>query len=146
MVKSERMSPVDTTWLRMGRTENPMVIVGVLILDGPVDLDRIERTIGQRVLGMHRRFVAAGVAGSYAREGDLARLVGHLAGETHPLGTRHRSEHGRNSTAYMRRGVGHGHGVIVPSTSDVVSSRRTSRRVPQSTATTRPPAPSTRTS
>jgi diacylglycerol O-acyltransferase len=54
MAKSERMSPVDTTWLRMDRTANPMVIVGVLLLDGPVDMDRVERTIAQRLLAMPR--------------------------------------------------------------------------------------------
>lgn len=54
MVKSERMSPVDTTWLRMDHTANPMVIVGVVILDGPVDLDRLEHTIARRLLAMPR--------------------------------------------------------------------------------------------
>lgn len=54
MVKSERMSPVDTTWLRMDHTANPMVIVGVVILEGPVNLDRLERTIAQRLLAMPR--------------------------------------------------------------------------------------------
>ncbi len=54
MVKSEQMSPVDTTWLRMDRPANPMVIVGVLMLEGPVDVDRLERTIADRLLAMPR--------------------------------------------------------------------------------------------
>ena len=54
MVKSEQMSPVDTTWLRMDRPANPMVIVGVLMLEGPVDVDRLERTIADRLFAMPR--------------------------------------------------------------------------------------------
>jgi diacylglycerol O-acyltransferase len=54
MVKSERISPVDTTWLRMDRTANPMVIVGMLMLEGPVDAERVERTVAQRLLAMPR--------------------------------------------------------------------------------------------
>lgn len=54
MVKSEQMSPVDTTWLRMDHPANPMVIVGVLMLEGPVDLDRLERTIADRLLAIPR--------------------------------------------------------------------------------------------
>ena len=38
MAHSERMDPVDTTWLRMDRPTNLMVIVGVLVLAGPVDV------------------------------------------------------------------------------------------------------------
>ncbi len=54
MIKSEPMAPVDTTWLRMDRPANPMVIVGVLMLQGPVDLDRVERTIADRLLAIPR--------------------------------------------------------------------------------------------
>ncbi|MGB0084747.1 MAG: wax ester/triacylglycerol synthase family O-acyltransferase [Rhodomicrobiaceae bacterium] len=48
------MSPADTTWLRMEQPANPMVIVGVLMLQGPVDLDRLERTIADRLLAIPR--------------------------------------------------------------------------------------------
>jgi len=41
MSKAERVSAVDTTWLRMDRPSNPMVIVGVLILEGPLDLNTL---------------------------------------------------------------------------------------------------------
>ena len=40
MSRSERMSPVDTWWLRMDRPHNLMTIVTVWILEGPVALDR----------------------------------------------------------------------------------------------------------
>lgn len=55
MSSSERMAPVDTTWLRMDRPSNFMVIVGVLVLAGPVDMDRVEATLAERLLA-YRRF------------------------------------------------------------------------------------------
>ena len=36
MPASERMDPVDITWLRMDRPTNLMVIVGILMLAGGV--------------------------------------------------------------------------------------------------------------
>jgi len=54
MSKSERMAPVDTTWLRMERPENLMVIVGVLVLEGPVDIPRLESTLAKRILAIPR--------------------------------------------------------------------------------------------
>jgi len=42
MSHSERMSSVDTTWLRMDRPHNLMTIVTVWILEGPVALDRVD--------------------------------------------------------------------------------------------------------
>lgn len=50
MPKQERMSPVDTTWLRMDSATNLMVIVGIILLDGPVDYDRLEKTLLDRLL------------------------------------------------------------------------------------------------
>lgn len=55
MARGERMSPVDTTWLRMDRPHNPMVILGVFKLAGPVDAERLERTLAVRLLA-YRRF------------------------------------------------------------------------------------------
>jgi diacylglycerol O-acyltransferase len=54
MSKSERMTPVDTTWLRMERPTNLMVIVGVLILAGPVDVPRLETALADRLLAIPR--------------------------------------------------------------------------------------------
>ncbi len=54
MTKAERMSSVDTSWLRMDRPANPMVIVGVLILEGPVNLNKLERIIVDRFLAIPR--------------------------------------------------------------------------------------------
>ena len=50
MLRAERIAPVDTTWLRMDRPENPMVITGVLVVEGPVDVDKLEETILERLL------------------------------------------------------------------------------------------------
>lgn len=54
MSNSERMAAVDTTWLRIDRPSNPMVIVGVLMLKGPIDAERIEQTIEARLLSFMR--------------------------------------------------------------------------------------------
>ena len=55
MARGERMSPVDTTWLRMDRPNNPMVIVGVIKLTGPVDPTDLEHVLVERLLA-YRRF------------------------------------------------------------------------------------------
>ena len=55
MLNGKRMSPVDVTWLTMDRPKNHMVIVGVMVLREPVDLDRLERTLEARLLA-HDRF------------------------------------------------------------------------------------------
>ncbi len=55
MSKRERISPVDTAWLRMDRPTNLMMIVGVMIFDGPMDYDRLRRTLEARLLP-YRRF------------------------------------------------------------------------------------------
>ena len=54
MSNSERMAPVDATWLRMDRPSNLMVIVGVLGLAGPVDVSRVEDALGKRLLAIPR--------------------------------------------------------------------------------------------
>jgi diacylglycerol O-acyltransferase len=54
MSKAERMSSVDTTWLRMDRPANPMVIVGLFTLGGPVDLRELEEAISERFLSIPR--------------------------------------------------------------------------------------------
>lgn len=51
---SERMDPVDVTWWRMDRPANLMVIIGVLMLAGPVDIARLEHTLAQRLLAFRR--------------------------------------------------------------------------------------------
>jgi hypothetical protein len=54
MPRAEKMQAVDTTWLRMDQPTNRMVIVGVLLLQGPVDLTRLERHLADRKAGQQR--------------------------------------------------------------------------------------------
>jgi len=56
MSSRERVSPVDTAWLRMDRPNNLMQILGVMLFDGNLDPKRLKRAIEGRMLG-HRRFV-----------------------------------------------------------------------------------------
>jgi WS/DGAT/MGAT family acyltransferase len=106
------MSPVDVAWLRMDRPANLMVILGVMALEGPVDIARLEKKLGERITA-YRRFrqrVAQSAAGAFwvddrdfeigrhirrvrlpGRGGEqaLQRFVGELASEpldhNHPL-------------------------------------------------------------
>jgi diacylglycerol O-acyltransferase / wax synthase len=116
MSHSERMSSIDTTWLRMDRPTNPMMIVGVWMLEGPVALDKVEKQIADGLMGYrrYRQKVDYTSAGVYWRDDpnfDLAhhikrinlpgrgdkpafqRFVGELASEpldpNHPLWTVH---------------------------------------------------------
>jgi WS/DGAT/MGAT family acyltransferase len=80
MSRSERMSPVDTTWLRMDRPQNLMLIVAVWILEGPVPLDRVEKQLAERQL-TYRRYrqkveFASGV--SYWRDDPHFDLAHHI--------------------------------------------------------------------
>lgn len=50
----EKMSAVDTAWLRMDRPSNLMQIVGVMIFDGVLDEARLRVAIEQRLLGFER--------------------------------------------------------------------------------------------
>jgi diacylglycerol O-acyltransferase / wax synthase len=54
MSHRERMSSIDTTWLRMDRPENRMIIVAVWMLEGPVALDRLENQLAERMLTYRR--------------------------------------------------------------------------------------------
>jgi diacylglycerol O-acyltransferase / wax synthase len=52
--ETERMSAVDAAWLRMDRTTNLMMIVGVVVFDTRVDFRRFRRTIEERFLAFPR--------------------------------------------------------------------------------------------
>src|SRR6266576_2609558 len=52
--KPERMSSVDTAWLRMDRPSNLMMICGVLLFAGPIRFERLVRIIDERFLTFHR--------------------------------------------------------------------------------------------
>lgn len=52
----EKMSSIDTAWLRMDRPSNLMQIVGVMLFDAPVDIPRLRETIQQRMVDRYVRF------------------------------------------------------------------------------------------
>jgi WS/DGAT/MGAT family acyltransferase len=124
------MDSVDITWLRMDRPANLMIIVGVLILAGPVDVKRLEATLAKRILTF-RRFrerVEARTASFWwcddphfdiahhikrtrlpdeATEPELQRFVADLAGRTfdraHPLWEFHIVEDYRGGAVVVMR-------------------------------------------
>lgn len=51
---SEPLSAVDLAWLRMDEAENLMVINGVLVLEAPVDLERLRQVVRDRLLTIPR--------------------------------------------------------------------------------------------
>lgn len=56
MPQRERMSAVDTAWLRMDRPTNLMMIVGVMVFNERIDFDRLRNTVEARMVGRYRRF------------------------------------------------------------------------------------------
>lgn len=130
MSRSERMSSVDTTWLRMDRPNNLMMIVGVWMLAGPVDLDAVESQIVDGLLRYrrYRQRVDRTASGFFWRDDPnfdlghhvhrirlpgrggkaaLERLVGELASEpfdpNHPLWTVHLVERYEGGAAVIYR-------------------------------------------
>ena len=51
----ERMSSIDTAWLRMDRPYNLMTINGVMIFEDRLDINRLQDTIATRFLRHHKR-------------------------------------------------------------------------------------------
>lgn len=67
----EKMSAVDTAWLRMDRPSNLMQIVGVMIFDGVLDEIRLRTAIEQRLLRFERfRQIIRQQGGSYVWSED----------------------------------------------------------------------------
>jgi WS/DGAT/MGAT family acyltransferase len=59
VLRRERMSTVDTAWLRMDSEGNLMMIVSVLLFEKPMDLARLKRTLEANLLQPYRRFRSA---------------------------------------------------------------------------------------
>ena len=130
MSRSERITPVDTWWLRMDRPHNLMTIVTVWILEGPVALDRLGNQLFERHLTYrrYRQKVEFARGGPYWRDDPhldpahhikrvrlpgrggkeaLERFVGDLASEpfdfNHPLWTIHIIEKYQGGAAVVLR-------------------------------------------
>jgi diacylglycerol O-acyltransferase len=85
--RRERMSSVDTAWLRMDRPSNLMMIVGIDVFERPVDPVALRAVIGERLLAFDRfrqrvEHDAAGAA--WWVDDDRFDLDAHLV--PHPLG------------------------------------------------------------
>lgn len=70
LLQRERMSTVDTAWLRMDSGGNLMMIVSVLMFDQPLDMVRLKRTLKQRFLtySRFRSRVVQDLAGAWWEE------------------------------------------------------------------------------
>jgi WS/DGAT/MGAT family acyltransferase len=96
MAKRERMSGVDTAWLRMDRPSNRMMIVAVLVFAGRLDMRRVRSTVRARLLG-YRRFtqkVVQDAAGRWWEDDPAFKLDrhvtrAHLSGKCGPAELRH---------------------------------------------------------
>lgn len=86
MPARERISNVDTAWLRMDRPTNLMQIVGVLLFEGQLDYERLRASVAHRMLGF-RRFrqmaVADGIGYVWQDDPDF-NLDHHLHREVLP--------------------------------------------------------------
>src|SRR5688572_28605955 len=80
MTNRERISGVDTSWLRMELPANPMMIVGVMMFEGRVKVRDVKRMLQARWLG-YRRFRQKAVqdaAGAWWEEDEAFELGWHL--------------------------------------------------------------------
>ena len=76
----ERMSSVDTAWLRMDAPTNLMMIVGVMMFAGPMDLARLKRTLTHRLL-RYKRFrqrVVQDASGAYWVDDEHFDIDNHV--------------------------------------------------------------------
>ncbi|MBP8125361.1 MAG: hypothetical protein KAZ26_22130, partial [Caldilineaceae bacterium] len=53
-LRRETMRSVDTAWLRMDDPTNLMIINGVMMFRGTLDLERVRRMVEIRMLRFHR--------------------------------------------------------------------------------------------
>ena len=73
-LRRERMSSVDTAWLRMDRPSNLMMICGVLLLREQIELPRLKAVLDKRFLRFSRfrqRVVETPVGAYWETDGDF---------------------------------------------------------------------------
>ncbi len=80
MAHRERMSPVDTAWLRMDSTGNLMMIVGIDVFDGQCDLPRLRKLLKTHLLPYKpfRSRVVQDASGAWWEEDEDFDLDQHL--------------------------------------------------------------------
>ncbi|HNH24236.1 MAG TPA: wax ester/triacylglycerol synthase family O-acyltransferase, partial [Accumulibacter sp.] len=74
----ERISRVDTAWLRMDRPENLMQILGVMIFKDRIDHERAKRTIAQRIVRYRRFHQIATTDGNWWIDDDNFDIDAHV--------------------------------------------------------------------
>jgi len=76
----EKMSSVDTAWLRMDSPRNLMMIVGIFVFEAPIGKERLAGLLGERLLGFERfrqRVESDAIGHSWVDDDDF-RLDRHL--------------------------------------------------------------------
>jgi len=89
MPHRERMSAVDTAWLRMDRPTNLMMIVGVMVFAQRMDFDRLRNTVAARLVGRYRRFrqcATQEVTGAWWEDDPDFDIDAHLRRRALPAG------------------------------------------------------------
>ncbi len=89
MPRREKMSAVDTAWLRMDRPTNLMMIVGVMVFDHRMDFGRLHDTIEARLVARYRRFrqcAVQEVAGAFWQDDPDFDMDAHLRRRALPTG------------------------------------------------------------
>ena len=89
MLHRERMSAVDTAWLRMDRPTNLMMIVGVMVFKQRMDVKRLRNTVEARLVGRYRRFrqcAVEEVAGAWWQDDPDFDIDAHLRRRALPAG------------------------------------------------------------
>jgi diacylglycerol O-acyltransferase / wax synthase len=129
LARRERMTPVDTAWLRMDTPGNLMMIVGVMVLGPGFDYERVRHVVQRRLLSFRRfrsravtdllgswweeitpdldqHVVRVGLPGAGGKH-ELERLVGRLASQSldhsRPLWQFHLVENYVGGTALVSR-------------------------------------------
>lgn len=80
MAKSERISPVDTAWLRMDRPGNLMMIIGVMMFAAPIDIDRLKILVLERFarFDRFRQRVSMQATGAYWEDDEQFDIDFHV--------------------------------------------------------------------
>jgi diacylglycerol O-acyltransferase len=77
----ERMSGVDTAWLRMDRPSNLMMIVGIDVFERPVEFERLRAVVAERLLAFdrfHQRVEYDATGAAWWVDDDRFDLAFHL--------------------------------------------------------------------
>jgi diacylglycerol O-acyltransferase / wax synthase len=90
MPRREKMSAVDTAWLRMDRPTNLMMIVGIMVFARRMDFVRLRNTIAARMVGRYRRFRQCAiqeVGGAFWQDDPDFDIDAHLRRRALPKGS-----------------------------------------------------------